>query len=56
MLFPDLRSVVLGFYTEIDEDGDGEASLEEYICIVVVVNVNDQTFTAQRLQTRRFWH
>ena len=39
MLFPDLRSVVLGFYTEIDEDG--EASLEEYICIVVVVNVND---------------
>ncbi|NJK40008.1 MAG: GIY-YIG nuclease family protein [Oscillatoriales cyanobacterium RM2_1_1] len=39
MLFPDIRSVVLGFYKEIDEDG--EASLEEYICIVVAVNLSD---------------
>lgn len=39
MLFPDVRSVVLGYYTEIDEDEDG--SLKEYTCVVIVVSVND---------------
>jgi len=39
MLFPDVRSVVLGYYTEIDEDEDG--SLKEYTSVVIVVSVND---------------
>lgn len=39
MLFPDVRSVVLGYYTEIDEDEEGK--LKEYTCVVTVVNVND---------------
>lgn len=39
LLFPDKRSVVLGFYTEIDEDEEGLA--QEYICIVIVVTIND---------------
>ncbi len=39
MLFPDVRSVVLGYYTEIDEDEEGK--LKEYTCIVTAVNVND---------------
>ncbi|CAC5340484.1 MULTISPECIES: GIY-YIG nuclease family protein [Planktothrix] len=38
-LFPDVRSVVLGYYTEIDEDEDG--SLKEYNCVVIVVSIND---------------
>jgi hypothetical protein len=39
MLFPDVRSVVIGYYTEIDEDEEGK--LKEYTCIVTAVNVND---------------
>lgn len=39
LLFPKLRSVVLGYYTEVDEDKD--ACLKEYICIVIAINAND---------------
>lgn len=39
LLFPDVRSVVLGYYREIDEVEEGD--LKEYICIVIVVSVND---------------
>jgi GIY-YIG catalytic domain len=39
LLFPDIRSVILGFYTEIDESEEG--ILEEYTCIVVVIYLND---------------
>ncbi|HEY9661411.1 MAG TPA: GIY-YIG nuclease family protein, partial [Allocoleopsis sp.] len=38
-LFPDVRSVVLGYYTEVDEDEEG--TLKEYTCIIIVINVND---------------
>lgn len=38
-LFPDVRSVVVGYYTEIDEDEAG--CLKEFICIVIAVTVND---------------
>lgn len=39
MLFPNVRSVVLGYYTELDEDETG--ALKEYTCVVTAVNVND---------------
>lgn len=39
VLFPDVRSVVLGYYTEIDANEEGE--LKEYTCIVIIVSVND---------------
>lgn len=39
LLFPGIRSVVLGYYTEVSETE--AASLEEYICIVIAVTVND---------------
>lgn len=42
-MFPDVRSVVLGYYTELDEDETG--TLKEYTCIVIVVNVNDHDRT-----------
>jgi len=38
-LFPDVRSVVIGYYTEILEVE--EEDLKEYVCIVIIVNVND---------------
>lgn len=38
-LFPDIRSLVLGYYIEADEDEEGE--FKEYTCIVIAVNVND---------------
>lgn len=44
MLFPDLRSVVLGYYTEIDED-DITGELGEYANIVTVINFNDHDRT-----------
>lgn len=44
MLFPDLRSVVLGYYTEIDED-ETTGELGEYANIVTVINVNDHDRT-----------
>jgi hypothetical protein len=40
-LFPSVRSVVVGYYTELDTNEDDDASLEEYTCIVIVVNIND---------------
>lgn len=42
-LFPNARSMVLGFYTEIDETEQGE--LQEYTCVVVTVSVNDHDGT-----------
>ncbi len=39
-LFPDVRSIILGYYLEIDEDDQEE--LKEYICIVVLVNAKDR--------------
>lgn len=42
ILFPSVRSVVVGYYTEIETDEvDEDTSLEEYICIVIVVSIND---------------
>jgi hypothetical protein len=38
-LFPDVRSLVVGYYTEIDEDEAG--CLKEFFCIVIAVTVND---------------
>jgi hypothetical protein len=38
MLFPDVRSVVLGYYSELEEE-DGQ--LNKYTCIVIAINVND---------------
>jgi hypothetical protein len=38
-LFPDVRSVVLGYYTEVDEDDEG--NLKKYACIVIAININD---------------
>ncbi len=38
-LFPLVRSVVLGYYTEVDEAEDG--CLREVVCIMIAVNVND---------------
>lgn len=38
-LFPDVRSVVAGYYTEIGEDEEG--NLQEFICIVIAVSIND---------------
>jgi hypothetical protein len=38
MLFPDVRSVVLGYYTEFEEENE---LLTEYTCLVIAVNVND---------------
>ncbi|MCL1490448.1 MAG: GIY-YIG nuclease family protein [Pseudanabaena sp. Salubria-1] len=43
MLFPDVRSVVVGYYTDVEENEDEEASLEEYICIVIAVHINDES-------------
>lgn len=43
ILFPDVRSVVLGYYTELDEDETD--TLKEYTCIVTLVNVNDHDRT-----------
>jgi hypothetical protein len=40
-LFPSVRSVVVGYYTELDTNEDDDTSLEEYTCIVIVVNIND---------------
>lgn len=37
-LFPDVRSVMLGYYTEVEEEND---LLSEHTCIVIAVNVND---------------
>lgn len=39
LLFPDIRSVVLGYYTELDETE--EEALEECFYIVIAVTVND---------------
>jgi len=54
-LFPDVRSVILGFYTEIDENEEG--LLEEYVCVVIAVNVNDHDKiilkSCQKLLSRR---
>lgn len=38
-LFPGMRSVVLGYYTEVDENE--EEYLEECVCIVIAINAND---------------
>lgn len=38
-LFPDLRSVVIGYYREMDEDGTVE--IKEYLSIIIVINAND---------------
>lgn len=38
-LFPDIRSIVLGYYIEADEDEDGE--FKDYTCIIIAVNGND---------------
>lgn len=37
-LFPDVRSVVLGYYTEVEEEDD---LLSEHTCVVIAVNAND---------------
>ena len=39
MMFPDVRSVVLGYYVEVDEDE--ENTLKKYTSIVIAINVND---------------
>jgi hypothetical protein len=38
MLFPDIRSVVLGYYTELEEE---DGMLNNYTCIVIAINAND---------------
>lgn len=38
-LFPDTRSIVLGYYSDIEEDEDG--ILERHDCIIILTNVND---------------
>lgn len=43
MLFPEVRSVVLGYYTEVDEDDTG--TLKGYTCIVTAVSINDHDRT-----------
>jgi hypothetical protein len=63
LLFPDMRSVVLGFYTEIDEDEEGIA--QEYICIVIVVTINDydrvilksydKSFSRKGMSLKDYW-
>jgi hypothetical protein len=40
-LFPSVRSVVVGYYTELNTNEDDDTSLEDYTCIVIVVNIND---------------
>lgn len=40
-LFPSIRSVVVGYYTELNTNEDDDTSLEDYTCIVIVVNIND---------------
>lgn len=39
LLFPEIRSVILGFYTELNENEEG--ILEEYDCIVIAIYLND---------------
>ena len=38
-LFPDIRSIVLGYYPEIEENEEG--TLERFDCLVILTNVND---------------
>lgn len=63
-LFPDVRSVILGYYTELNEDDEGD--LKKYICIVIAVNVNDHdrlilnSYNKSQVQQgnylREYWH
>lgn len=39
MLFPDVRSVVLGYYREIDANETG--LLQAFLCVVIAVSIND---------------
>lgn len=39
LLFPEVRSVVLGYYSEQDEDDTGV--LKDFICVVTAISVND---------------
>jgi GIY-YIG catalytic domain len=64
MLFPDIRSVVLGYYKEADEDEEG--LLKELTCIVIAVNLNDhdrvilnsyeKSYSKKRNHLKGCWH
>lgn len=50
-LFPDVRSVVLGYYTEVEEEDE---LLNEYLCIVIAINVNDHDRTILKSYQKSF--